>query len=553
MGLHSYMVVYIIFWLLVIYFNYRQIKFAQTLPEKKERNLIFWLQPILFIGVLLRTVYLTYPYGVYCDEAMNGYDSWCLANYGVDHFLISNPVYLKSWGEGMSALYAYIAIPFIQILGFSKEVFRMPMALIGCCSMLYFYYTLRKTKVNTFLLFVIITFWVINPWHIMKSRFALDCNICPDIILIGLCCIILATIKQNKKAQSLSYILGSGLLALSSYSYGVSWLVLPFLCVGLFAYLLKKKLITSIQLCFCIITIGVLIIPIALYAVNLFFDGAECTFGPFTIISMESKRYEVTTLFGSDNLSGDISNYIHDTGRLFIIGADGMIQNTIRYWGQYYNPVSIFFFLFYIAYLIRKRQFSIFDAVFSIWLLSTAGMLLLVHPNANHWHLLWFPMIYFCAGGIYTTLHLVKKSVYIIAPLFLLMFSCFIYEYFDYYRPENKDILWKHPGFTPGLEEAVKFVNEKQFEKIFYSGTSFSTSTSDAPVILFLHPMDPHLITFFERYYMEKCGNHYYYLPENISPQQKTAYVISKDKLDDINTTDYNVEEFQWYVVLWND
>ena len=48
------------------------------------------------------------PYGLHIDEAGMAYDAFCLANYSVDRYLNHLPVYLVNFGNGQSALYAYI-------------------------------------------------------------------------------------------------------------------------------------------------------------------------------------------------------------------------------------------------------------------------------------------------------------------------------------------------------------------------------------------------------------------------------------------------------------
>ena len=54
------------------------------------------------------------PEYVGVDEAAAAYDSYCLANYGVDRYLLKHPLYLINYGGGQSALYAYSTIPFIK-------------------------------------------------------------------------------------------------------------------------------------------------------------------------------------------------------------------------------------------------------------------------------------------------------------------------------------------------------------------------------------------------------------------------------------------------------
>ncbi len=57
---------------------------------------------------------------------------------------------------------------------------------------------------NYLLIFFIMFLMIVNPWHIMKSRWALESNIAPDIILIGICFLILGynSISDKKSGHS---------------------------------------------------------------------------------------------------------------------------------------------------------------------------------------------------------------------------------------------------------------------------------------------------------------------------------------------------------------
>lgn len=553
----AYNIVLVVFWLSVIYFNYSQLKYARTLSGKTERNLIIWLQPILLIGVLLRTVYLAYPFGVFCDEAMNGYDAWCLANFGIDQHLASYPVYLKSWGTGQSALYAYLAAPLIRIFGLSTPVHRMPMAIISSVALLFFYWTFRKTQKNIPLTFIISAFLVISPWHIMKTRWALDCNISPEFVLIGICFVILAYYSAAAKKQLLLYCAGFIFIALAAYGYGVSWLMLPLLCIGLFFLLIKKKKLSIKQLLSIIFVMAVIVFPLILFALNVFGGGEQYHLGPFTITQLSENRLSETSIINNQDLGVYLSNGIHGAGRLLVIGADGIITNGIRYWGQYYNPIGILFILFCFWTMICRRSVSVIDQIFIIWLLANIPVIIFITPNINHWNLLWYPLIYFCARGIYEFLDKFRKMVIPVILIFTCMFCYFLYEYFDYYHPKNKDKLWNFPAFTPGMEDPVRFVEKHNFRQVYVSDTKkFSTPATDAPIVLFYHPIDPHGIVRVEqngKSVLISADNYYFGIPNDMTPSPDKAYIISKYKIEDFNTTDYNVEKFQWYVVLWND
>ena len=106
---------------------------------------------------------------VFIDEGNGMYDSWSLAKYGVDSNLISNPIYLQSFaGQGQSILYARLAGTFLKILGYSIYV---------------------KSKA----IFLTTMIFCTSPWLIMVSRFGMDCNVAPFMVLIGTLLLLLST------------------------------------------------------------------------------------------------------------------------------------------------------------------------------------------------------------------------------------------------------------------------------------------------------------------------------------------------------------------------
>ena len=77
------------------------------------------------------------PYDMVTDEVSMGYDAWSLANYGVDRNLDSWPVYLKNYGGGQSAMYAWLCALLIKLTGtVNAAVIRLPAALFGLLTLI---------------------------------------------------------------------------------------------------------------------------------------------------------------------------------------------------------------------------------------------------------------------------------------------------------------------------------------------------------------------------------------------------------------------------------
>lgn len=548
MAFNTSYIVLIFFWILVLLFNQKEIRFANTLNTPDKRY-IYWAQVVIFLGVLLRTVYLSsYPAGVFSDEAISGYDSWCLANYGVDQHLSSYPVYLKSWGSGQSALYAYLGIPFVKLFGLSASAYRLPMALISCTSIIFFYYVFRRYNKNYLLVFIIVLVFFLNPWHITKSRWALDCNLAPDFLLIAISFIILGYHVLSERKQTLYYSASSILFVLTAYSYGVSWFMLPFFILFIGIYLYRKRKIKIYQIGLCVAVMIVLAFPLALFAINLLSDGEEYRLGVLTITQLKEGRHTETILLSG----GDLFFFVWEALRLMILGDDKIVWNGFRYIGQFYNILGIPFFIFAYVRLIKDRSFNPFDRIFTIWLIASIPIILMVAPNVNHWNMLWFPIIYFVARGVTFFIEKNRKVKVVIISLISLLSIIFIAKYIHCFDKRNPVAT----GFYKGIDEHMQFLEQKNFDKVYFFATVHV-------IPLFYSPISPYDFNRTKELkddsaaleQMRKYANNYFDFPKAILPIPKIAYIIPNHDLEKyvIEYDKFNVHKGIRYTLLWAD
>lgn len=183
------------------------------------------------IGILARLILIgQVPYGLNQDEASAGYEAWSILNYGIDRHGISYPVHLIAWGSGQNIAYSWFCMPFIALFGLSEFTVRFPMALIGCVSVVLFYFFLDNVTPlpnhRKYVLFGTLLF-AICPWHIMKSRWGLESNLFPDLILWGSFCL---SIFCRKHSGGTGYLYAAFVIfGFSAYSYGTSYCFLLFL------------------------------------------------------------------------------------------------------------------------------------------------------------------------------------------------------------------------------------------------------------------------------------------------------------------------------------
>lgn len=163
------------------------------------------------------------PRGLHVDEVGMAYDAWSLAVSGVDRWGISFPVYLRNFGGGQSALYAYLLMLLIRLAGWHDWLIRMPAVLMGGVMLLFTMLTAKEcfeSRKAGILAGVLV---VILPFFLMSQRWGLDCNLLADMMAV-----LLWGCVKIIKTQKYRYYFFTGLAAgISLYSYALSWLIVP--------------------------------------------------------------------------------------------------------------------------------------------------------------------------------------------------------------------------------------------------------------------------------------------------------------------------------------
>ena len=285
---------------------------------------------VLFFGCFIRLIYIDkYPVGLNQDEASSVYEAWSILNFGIDRNGQSFPVQFISWGSGQNVLYSYLMLPFISIFGLNTLSIRLPMVLIGCISLVVFYYFMKSAFGNKKAVLFLFIF-TIFPWHLMKSRWGLESNIFPDLILWA----IFAMYMGIKKKSNWLVVLSGVIFGLSTYSYGTSYFFVPVLLILLYISLFIVKKLSLKQCIIHLCTTTVIALPMILFVVINFFDLDTLKLGPITIPKLPTVRFKEITAVGSSVDSNIFSNFIRNIKML--LTNDGNVLN-------YTVPYGLFF------------------------------------------------------------------------------------------------------------------------------------------------------------------------------------------------------------------
>ena len=511
----------------------------EYLSNNKTR---IFISVLFLIGFLSRVAFLDLlPGGLNQDEASAGYDAYAIMKYGIDRNGNSYPVHLVSWGSGQNALYSYICIPFIFILGVNEISLRLPMAIVGCVSLFILYKTLNKRFSVKTTIFGLL-FLVICPWHIMKSRWGLESNLFPDLVFIGT--YFLLEYLSDKKLRYL--IISSVILGLSAYSYGTSYFFLFFFVIGFLIFLLIKKEISILHSVVTLGIIGIISIPIILFLYVNIFDKETINFLWFSIPKLNVDRFQSVTNIYSDSFFESAKENMKNALYLLFNQYDGLPWNGIPYFGHVYL-ISIPFAILGIFRKSEKNSSLLW--IFRIWLIVAFLMLLIVSPNTNRINIIFFPIIVFAIFGLVELFELSNKFEKILIPSYLVFYLVFSSYYATNWNENLK------ANFYYGLGDSISFVNNMENKnKVFVS------NNVNMPYIFVLYYSEYDVNEYIEtvEFYNENdafemvksFGEYNFYLPYNIT--KGNVYIVSvyDNIYSDMDLSSYSVTYFGYFYVI---
>ena len=542
-----------LFYSFVLLFSFLVLSFILIKPMKnaEKRNrieilkkyIVFYI--VLILGFLVRLIAIDkFPVGLNCDEASSTYEAYSILNYGIDRNGNFLPVFLEAWGSGQNALYSYLLIPFVKILGVNIFSTRIPMAIISCISLIVWYYLLKNIKDDKKFVLIGIIFLSICPWHIMKSRWGLESNLFPDLALwaIGLLISYLKTKKQFKLYLSFA------ILGITSYAYGTSYMFLPIFCLLIIVYLLYKKEINIKQAILCFSIVGIISLPIVICVIINTFDLKQINLPFMTIPRLPANRYEEqTTLFSGNIFLSSLEN-IKNSISLLILQNDGLIWNNIPGFGMYYI-ISIPALALGLIYSFKNaKEKNEFDYVMNIWFIASFLFLFVFkEANINRINILIFPLVYYISKGLYMVFEL-KQMVLnvIISCLFIILFVAFL---INYVRLEGEDN-WT---FISGVKDVIEYIDSSGAEKIYFQ------YAFKEPYIYVLYYTKYDVKKYLDtvQVFQENAkfdniksfGRYNFYLPQDYN-EKDSLYVFAKNSVEYIDEKLFEIKEFEKYLVI---
>ncbi len=534
-------------------------KDEKTLETRISDKIYYWLPLcLLLLAIILRTIQFgLLPRAMMCDEQTMIYDAWCLAHYGIDRNGHRFPVYLEAWGSGQSALLAYLSIPFVLLFGMNVFSARIVMLITSLLAIWVFYLLTKKIK-NKNVAIVALFLFAISPFHIMMSRWGLDCNLLINFLIFALYFLV----KSWEDKKHWYFVLACFLFGLCLYCYALSYLLLVLFLVFVYIYLLYMKKIRWSSFIVGNLVLACMALPLLLFLmVNAgWIPAIETSF--FSIPKLSAYR--------SDEIGLSWSNVYHIFTFFFELENDFRASTTV--FGSLYHIGTFFFIIgcmtmFYTS--IRKIKNKEFDLSIVMGLLFIANILeaFVIKMNFYKWNAMFICYYYMAGVGMEWVLRYASRIVYVLPSMLLVSCVAFMGYYGTFYNIQTNYV------YEYGLNQSIEFVesiNDEKKEVEVYSSWEGGMTTM---ITLQLKP-DQYLDTI--QYQINKNGwrkitkllNYTYYSTcrdyqcQNISlkPDKQKIYIIkdgicqacgTKLSFEKVFNNEWNYIKFYNFIVFY--
>lgn len=466
---------------------------------------------IFLLAFFLRTYMLTsVPANVHIDEIAFGYNAYSIAETGKDEYGVFFPLQLKSYDDYRPALYSYLMIPFIKLVGLNifsirfTSVFISLGILIGIYLLVKEFIKKRKNEeiasftikpssyiANSDLIPLLVTFlYAISPWSIFYSRLAIDTTAGQFFFVYGLLCFLRFINATNKKNYYLY--LSTIFFLLCFYSYNGVKLFLPPFVLFLF-YLYRKELWYSKKnLAANLLIAGIMLIPMVQFYINqsegmIRFSSTNIFTQKRQLIDNNAQRLLI------DMQNKDFLGYIYDNRRFayFPIFITNYLVNFNPVWlytsdgTENYKSSNIgLFYIFELPLLILGIYFIVkysflpnkLGYILILWILTAVlpSGFTTESPHATRSYNMLPPILIMEGFGLYYLMQIIKNlhnKYFRISGYLLVIFVgaffilWFIHSYFVTFKRESS---YK---YQYGVREAIMYAKEHETEhkKIIFS------------------------------------------------------------------------------------
>lgn len=411
---------------------------------------------IAIVGVGIRVWQCgSVPAGFNQDGAMASVDAKALADYATDRFGTFMPAHLYAWGFGqMSSLLSYLIAIFVKLFGLNEITARLPQLLASLAGGTFFFLFMKDTFGKSAGLFAAL-FVAINPWHLLQSRWALDCNLLPHFFMGGI-----YFLNRGLGAKKRYVYISMIFFGLCMYCYGITIYTIPVFLIAVCIYYLIKKKITVQD---ALISAGIYLLiawPFILTMMVNFFKWETIKLPFVTIQQFSGSTRASDILLFSDNFLQQLGANIRSLLNTTIFQKKDLPWNDIEGFGT--------MFVFSIPFMItgvvelrramseRSKGLVTFALLTGIW----AG-LLTNNVNVNRINIVYYGMMMFIVLGIVFVVREFRFARFAPIAAYTLAGIILISTYFGAYA----DLIGFH--FFYGFGEAFDVAKAAGTQKIY--------------------------------------------------------------------------------------
>jgi hypothetical protein len=384
------------------------------------------------------------------------------------------------------------------------------------------------------------------PWQLMMSRWALESNILPTLVLLAVYCLF-------KSLHSPRWLYGYTVtMAVALYAYGTAYFFVPVFTLGLLLLPgIRRSFRTSLLLLNGLLGCA-LALPIGLFLAINRWGSASLDLWLFTVPKLTVPRVErISAAFGGEGLLQLFGNFGAFVRMLFLQN-DGLLWNAAPWYGYLYpiaGPLVIIGLVVVISGLARK--FAAEQAIIALWLAVVLLMAFITEVNTNRVNLVFYPLILVAAAGMYWLLERSRLVFAAYAAAFAVCFGAFSGYYFTDYAKQIS------PQFYESLGEATRYATTAT------AGTVYVTDQVNMPYIyvLFYERIAPRDFLSTVQYinpggefqFVQSFGRYRFGKPA-IEEEQRGAYVLPNWEAPPVSSAEYAIKRFKHYsVVVWGE
>lgn len=446
---------------------------------------------LLFVIMLLAFILRLYdlgnlPSGFHNDEASFLLNAEALKDTLRDEDNRLLPVYLISFIDPKPALYSYLQIPFITLLGETNTAARLPAVFLGLISIVLTFLLVKKllnVQIGLITTFVL----AVSPWHIMVSRATQEVIMSFTFTMAAILLLFVGLRRKHKKIIPFSFFFLFTLL--SMYSYHSAKIFLPILIFLVLLYFYISKYLALKQ--FLLLLVGTILVTL------------------ITIVAGGFARYDAVSIFSSPGVQLIIDEQIRTatghtdplTIRMFANKLFGYTLSILKLYGEYFSVSYLFtdggvptryvvpfhglfyifeaLFLFLgIVYGLAIKNFRKITLFFLVWMIIVpipSSLTILEVPSMIRPFPLIIPHVVFIAIGIFALLNFkLKKEFTFITPtlliaLYIVGLGYFFFQ-FSIMQPHLRP--WYRLYGSERLPQEVKAF-EKDYEQIHIGSNQY--------------------------------------------------------------------------------